>query len=265
MLKSQQMNKYLITTLNVLIALTSFSQPSATKTIIGVFAHPDDENMVGSVLAKYAREGSKVYVIIATDGKYGTRVTKIPEGDSLATIRQQESICACKKLAIEPPIFLSLDRLDTKNGVRSYLNNHKKFLTELKTYIDSLKPDLLITFGPDGEYGHSEHIVVGASVTELLLREGWVEKYPLYFLAWKKEQVTDDEDLSYVADKYINVEITYSDEDEQKYFEAFACFTSQFTSEEIKESIDKQKIDKTNKVPFRKFYLPPKQKIKKSF
>jgi len=263
--KSQQMTKYFITALNILIALTSFSQPNATKTIVGVFAHPDDENMVGSVLAKYAKEGYKVYVIIATDGKYGTRVTKIPEGDSLGAIRQQESICACKKLAIEPPIFLSLDRMDTKNGVRSYLNNHKKLLVELKKYIDSLKPDLLITFGPDGEYGHSEHIVVGASVTELLLREGWVEKYPLYFLAWKKEQVTDDEDLSYVTDKYIDVEITYSDEDEQKYFEAFACFISQFTSEEIKESIDKQKIDKTNKVPFRKFYLPPKKKIKKSF
>ena len=49
-----------------------------------------------------------------------------------------------------------------------------------------------------------------------------------------------------MADKYIDVEITYSDEDEQKYFEAFACFISQFTSEEIKESIDKQKNDNTN-------------------
>jgi hypothetical protein len=77
-LKSQQMRKCLVTVLNILIALTSFSQPHTVKTILGIFAHPDDENMVGSVLAKYARQGSKVYVIIATDGKYGTRVTKIP-------------------------------------------------------------------------------------------------------------------------------------------------------------------------------------------
>jgi LmbE family N-acetylglucosaminyl deacetylase len=259
------MRKCLVIVLNILVALGSFSQARTGKTILGIFAHPDDENMVGSVLAKYAREGSKVYVIIATDGKYGTRVTKIPEGDSLGTIRQQETICVCNKLAIEPPIFLSLDRLDTKNGVRPYLNNHKKLLLELKKYIDSLKPDLLITFGPDGEYGHSEHIVAGASVTEVLLKEGWVEKYPLYFLAWKKEQVTDDPDLSYVADKYIDFEISYSDEDEQKYFQAFACFISQFTSEEIKESIDKQKIDKANTIPFRKFYVPAKQKTKTQF
>ncbi len=45
-------------------------------------------------------------------------------------------------------------------------------IDELKTYIQKLKPDILITFGPDGEYGHSEHIVTWAIVTELLLREG---------------------------------------------------------------------------------------------
>ena len=259
------MRKYLFTAVKLLITIASFSQPSATKTIVSVFAHPDDENQIGSVLAKYARKGSRVYVIIATDGKYGTRVTKIPEGDTLGAIRQKESICACKKLGIEPPIFLSLDRLDTKNGVRSYLNNHKKFLGELRKYIDSLKPDVLITFGPDGEYGHSEHIVVGASVTEVLLKEGWVEKYPLYFFAWKKEQVTDNDDLSYVADKYLDVEINYSDEDEKNSFEAEKCYVSQKTTEEIKEAIEQQKKDTMNKVPFRKFYLPGKRKLKRDF
>ena len=99
-------------------------------------------------------------------------------------------------------------------------------MVELKKYIDSLNPDVLITFGPDGEYRHAEHIVVGASVTELLLKEDWVEKYPLYFLAWKKEQVSDDEDLSYVADKYLDVAISYSDEDEQRFLEAAKCYKS---------------------------------------
>lgn len=259
------MTKYLFVALNLFIATLSFSQTSKPKTIIGIFAHPDDENMTGGVLAKLAREGNKVYVIIATDGKYGTRVTKIPEGDSLGTIRQQESVCACKILGIQPPIFLSLDRLDTKNGVRPYLDNHKRLLAELKNYIDSLKPNMLITFGPDGEYGHSEHIVVGAAVTELLLKEGWVEKYPLYFLAWSKAQVTDNDDLGFVADKYLDVEISYSEEDEKKSLEAEKCYVTQKTDEEIKELIELQTKDTTNKVPFRKFYLPPKRKLKKTF
>jgi LmbE family N-acetylglucosaminyl deacetylase len=259
------MAKYFFVAASILIALSSFSQSSVKKTILGVFAHPDDENMIGDVLAKYAREGNKVYVIIATDGKDGTRVTKIPAGDSLGKIRRQESICACQNLGIEPPIFLSLDRLDTKNGVRTYLNNRKTLLAELAKHINVLKPDAIITFGPDGEYGHSEHIVVGAAVTELLLKEGLVEKYPLYFLAWKQEQVADDEDLSYVAGKYLDVEISYSDEDEQKSFEASKCYITQTTTEEIKELIDRETKDTTNKVYFRKFHLPKESKLRKTF
>lgn len=259
------MIRCLFIALTMSFALTLFGQTSTSKTIIGIFAHPDDENMIGSVLTRFAREGNRVYVIIATDGKYAPGVTKTPEGDSLGRIRQQETICACKKLGIQPPIFLSLDRLDTKIGVRPYLNNHKKLLALLKYYIDSLKPNLLITFGPDGEYGHSEHIVVGASVTEMLLKEGWVEKYPLYFLAWRKEQVSDDDDLGYVADKYIDVEIHYSDEDEKKSLEAETCYVTQRTEKEISELIELQMKDASNKVPFRKFYIPVKRKLKTKF
>jgi LmbE family N-acetylglucosaminyl deacetylase len=46
-----------------------------------VVAHPDDEMAIGDVLVKYRRLGYKVYVIIATDGKEGVRVTSIPAGD----------------------------------------------------------------------------------------------------------------------------------------------------------------------------------------
>lgn len=225
------------------------------KTILGIFPHPDDENMIGSVLAKYSRLGHNVYVIIATDGKDGTRVTKIPAGDSLGAIRQQETICACEKLKINPPIYLHIDRLDTKFGVRPYLNGRKKALEELKLNIQKINPDVLITFGPDGEYGHSEHIVTGAMVTELLLKEGWVDKYPLYFPVDIKEDVIDDDDLSYVDKKYINLKVVYTDEDEQKMIEAAKCYVTQFTPEEIKELVDLVTKNKANTKYFRKFIV----------
>jgi LmbE family N-acetylglucosaminyl deacetylase len=71
------------------------------RTILFVGAHPDDETAISEVLHKYARLGNKVFVIIATDGKDGTRVTKIPAGDSLGMLRRKESICGCKTLDIE--------------------------------------------------------------------------------------------------------------------------------------------------------------------
>lgn len=250
--------------LSVILMTISFPdkiQPKE-KTILVIVAHPDDENMGGAVLAKYARLNYRVQVVIATDGKDGTRVTKIPAGDSLGNLRKLESICACEKLGVDPPIFFSLDRMDTKFGVRAYLNARKKFLVELKKLIEDMQPDILITFGPDGEYGHSEHIVVGATVTELLLREGWVKKYPLYYLAWKKEQVQDNDDLGYVDSRYLEYEISFSDEDEKKSIEAAKCYVTQFTQEELQDEEDLRMSDTTSKISFRKLQAPEKGKVK---
>lgn len=238
-----------------LASIDSVNGQVKSKTILSVFPHPDDENMIGSVLAKYARLGHKVYVIIATDGKDGTRVTKIPPGDSLGILRQKETICACGKLGINPPIYLHIDRLDTKFGVRPYLNGRKKMMEELKTHIQKLNPDILITFGPDGEYGHSEHIVTGAIVTELSLREGWVNKYPLYFPADIEEDATEGHINGYVDKQYINLKLNYSAEDEQKMLEAAKCYNTQYTAQEIQELIEDVTKDESNTKYFRRFYV----------
>lgn len=236
----------------LLLALVSASSGQG-KTVLGIFAHPDDENMVGAVLAKYARLGHKVFVIIATDGRDGTRVTKIPAGDELGRVRRAESECAAAKLGIQKPIFLSLERLDTRIGVRAYLNVHKTLLAKLREQILILDPDVLITFGPDGEYGHSEHIVVGAAVEELLLREGWVEKYPLYFSMETKTTAADDADLGYVSAKYINASVSFTEQDDERHNDATRCYESQFTRQEMDEAIEASRSDKKNTRYFRRY------------
>src|SRR5687768_1975236 len=104
--------------LALLLASSAAAQPQ--KTLLAIFPHPDDETAVGDVLVKYASQGYKVQVLTATDGKDGTRVTKIPAGEKLGNLRKDESRCAAKKLGIEPPIFLGIERLDTKIGVGAY-------------------------------------------------------------------------------------------------------------------------------------------------
>lgn len=88
------------------------------KTILFIGAHPDDETAISEVLTKYGRLGNKVFIIVATDGKGGTRVTKIPDGDSLGVLRRTESICGCKTLGIEPPIFFWNRKARHKNWNR---------------------------------------------------------------------------------------------------------------------------------------------------
>jgi N-acetylglucosamine malate deacetylase 2 len=232
------------------------------RTILFVGAHPDDETAISEVLHKYARLGNKVFIIIATDGKDGTRVTKIPAGDSLGTLRKAESVCGCKTLGIEPPIFLGIERLDTKIGTGKYFIEHQRFMDSLKVKIPLLDPDIIITAGPDGDTHHSEHIVAGATVTELLLAEGWVEKYPLYHFAWQKG-VESVEDGGYVDKQYYNVKVSFTTEDEKKAIEAMNCYVTQYTPEEIKEETANKLKDASNAIYFRRFVV--KKGLKNDF
>lgn len=224
----------------------------AKKTLLAVFAHPDDETVLGEVLLKYARMGWDVRVVIATDGRNGTRVTKIPAGEQLGNLRKEESRCAMRKLGVAPPIFLGIERLDTQIGTPNYFRAHREFLERLKLQVETLDPDVIVTFGPDGDTTHAEHIVTGAGVTELLLREGWVERYPLYYVAWTQAQAAAGE-LGYVHERYFNVSIAYSQADEDRALEMMPCYETQYTPEEIAEDRRSKLADRGNVLHLRRF------------
>lgn len=231
------------------------------KTYMLLVAHPDDENMIGGVLARLAREGHDVRVVIATDGKYSPLATDIPAGDALGAARRLESQCAARELGIAPPVFLGIDRLDTKNGVRQYLDARPVFLAALTDQLKSIDPDVIITFGPDGEYGHPEHIVAAAGISEILLRDGLVARYPLYYMGWLREQVADDDSLSHVDPRYMGVMARYTDDDERKQIAAGRCYVTQFTPEEMDAMATGVK-GAENVVYFRRFRvdeIPPGQ------
>ena len=61
----------------LLLAPTTPAQ--APRTLVAVWAHADDEGPVAPILARYAREGVQVYMIIATDGAQGAANTSVPD------------------------------------------------------------------------------------------------------------------------------------------------------------------------------------------
>jgi N-acetylglucosamine malate deacetylase 2 len=249
------LKKHILLLITLVTSMVCDAQKSQNKkTILFIGAHPDDETAISEVLNKYARLGNTVFVIIATNGKDGTRVTKIPAGDSLGNLRKAESTCGCKTLGLKPPIFFGIERLDTKIGTGKYFKEHQRFMDSLKVRIPLINPDIIITAGPDGDTHHSEHIVVGATVTELLLAEGWVKKYPLYHFAWKKGVESVDPG-SYMDEQYVNVKISYTTEDETKAIEALHCYVTQYTPEEFKEEADRKLKDNANTIYFRKFVV----------
>ncbi|MEZ4830504.1 MAG: PIG-L family deacetylase [Caldilineaceae bacterium] len=137
------------------------------RTLLGVFAHPDDETFgPGGTLAKYAASGVDVHVIIGTDGDAGSveEDHKRADGRTLSQERMEELTNAA--LLLNVTSIWNLPFRDS--GMRgSPDNDHPRALirqpvaelvAELTDYIRRLRPQVIITHDPFGAYGHPDHI-----------------------------------------------------------------------------------------------------------
>lgn len=131
------------------------------RRLMAVLAHPDDESLgVGGTLAKYASENVDVFLVTATrggSGRYrGHRCddARHPGAAALADIREAELTAAAAALGIREVSLLDypdqqLDRVEPRAAVG-------RIVTELRR----IRPDVVVTFGPDGAYGHPDHIAI---------------------------------------------------------------------------------------------------------
>jgi LmbE family N-acetylglucosaminyl deacetylase len=124
--------------------------------LMAVFAHPDDEAFgTGGTLTKYAAEGCDVYLVTATRGEAGTiKEPGLATPANLPSVREHELRCACEIYGIHPPRFL--DYVDGQLP----LVHQGQAVGKLVRIVREIKPHVLITFGPDGIYGHYDHIAV---------------------------------------------------------------------------------------------------------
>lgn len=123
--------------------------------LLAVFAHPDDESMgMGGTLAKYSAEGVETYLLCASRGEAGWFG---PEGQNpgqerLGQLREKELRCAGGKLGLKEIHFLDyidgqVDQADTTEAIG-----------RIAACIRKVKPHVVVTFPPDGGYGHPDHI-----------------------------------------------------------------------------------------------------------
>jgi LmbE family N-acetylglucosaminyl deacetylase len=142
------------------------------KTILGVFAHPDDESMgPGATLAKYAALRHRVAFVAATDGGAGRLYKERPADNSeLRRLRRQETAAAASVLGIECLGFLGWE--DRKLENTSIL----EIETEIAAIIRREKPDVVLTFHGSGISFHPDHRVLAMAVTGAFMgssRKGW--------------------------------------------------------------------------------------------
>lgn len=106
-------------------------------------------------------------MIIATDGAQGVANTSVPRGPEIAKLRVEEARCSAQALGIHPPILLGFP-----DGALGYYNADPALLFRVTQRVHEelqrLRPDVLVTWGPDGGYGHPDHRIVSSIVTQLV-------------------------------------------------------------------------------------------------
>ena len=124
--------------------------------LMAFFAHPDDEAFgTGGTLAKYAAQGADVTLVTSTRGEAGEiREPNLATAANLPDVREGELRCACQAYGIHPPVFL-----DYVDGQLPIVHQGQA-VGKVVRIIRELRPQVLITFGPDGIYGHYDHLAV---------------------------------------------------------------------------------------------------------
>src|SRR5215211_2953993 len=219
------------------VALTLTFSPSGQaqvrRPVIAVFAHPDDERVIGPLLSRLAREGREIHLVIATDGAKGVRdFAKIPAGAKLAAARTKEANCAANRLGVR-----QLHLLGLPDGGLASFDELSNLRSGLMAIIDSLKPAVIITFGPEGGTGHPDHRLVGDVATQIVQSDARYANVDLLYASLPTERLRTapraEPTVNGMAEALLTVRVPFEARDLAAGREEFACHRSQYTPAEM--------------------------------
>ncbi|AKG52818.1 N-acetyl-1-D-myo-inosityl-2-amino-2-deoxy-alpha-D-glucopyranoside deacetylase MshB [Dehalogenimonas sp. WBC-2] len=156
------------------------------KTLLFVGAHPDDESFgPGATLAHYAAAGVRVYYACATRGEAGTIDAKhLKDFASAGDLRWAELVCATKVLGLAGLFHLGY----RDSGMSGSADNHhpqalvnapiEEVTARIVKIIREVRPQVVLTHGANGDYGHPDHIAVHLATTAAFHAAGDESKFP---------------------------------------------------------------------------------------
>ena len=136
-------------------------------TLLGVWAHPDDEAYLSSALmASVRRDGGRVVVATATRGELGTPDPETWPAARLAEVRERELLASLALIDVREHEWLghadgSMPVVPMEQGVQ-----------QISELLERVRPDVIVTFGPDGMTGHPDHRTICSWVTEAWRQAG---------------------------------------------------------------------------------------------
>ena len=171
------------------------------RTLLAIYAHPDDEAFgTGGTLSKYAQSGVDVHLITATLGEAGQVANpNIELTEPLGVVRERElrNACACYGVTLH-----LLGYTDGQTTIAPQMVAVYKIVKLLR----HLKPQVVMSFGPEGIYGHYDHLAVhrwATAAVELASKSDWwpdagppYEVAKFYHRAMLEEQVAQLEQIN---------------------------------------------------------------------
>jgi LmbE family N-acetylglucosaminyl deacetylase len=168
------------------------------KTIVCVFAHPDDEAFgPGGSIATFAKDND-VYVICVTNGDAGKNSSG--KNNDLGKMRRTELRNSAKILRVKQVFFLGY-----KDG---YLCNsiYHEVAEKVKKKLKQLKPHTLLTYEHRGISGHIDHIFV-SMVTSFVFEEMLQIKEIYYYCMSETSRAKQEKYFIYFPPGYKKSEI----------------------------------------------------------
>ena len=213
--------------------LSARAQSQKKAPILAVFAHPDDERVIGPLLSRLAREGRETHLVIATDGSKGVRdFAHIPAGAQLAAARTKEAQCAASRLGVR-----QLHQLGLPDGDLASFEALGKLRSGLAAIIDSLKPEAIITFGPEGGTGHPDHRLVGDVTTQVVQGDSRHSNIDVLYASLPTERLRTapraNPTVNGVAEALLTVRVPFEQRDLVAGREEYACHRTQYSPPEM--------------------------------
>jgi len=140
----------------------------APRRLLIAYAHPDDESFgnAGTIL-RYTSAGAAVHYACATRGEAGTVAPAYLAGyPDIAALRTAEQLCAADTLGLAGVHFLGyrdsgMPGAPENQHPQSLVQAPRERVTgQLVALIRILRPQVLLTFGSYGGYGHPDHIAI---------------------------------------------------------------------------------------------------------
>jgi LmbE family N-acetylglucosaminyl deacetylase len=177
-----------IAVLFLLASCCVLSAAAKHNVLLVVLTHGDDNVSIAPLMARYAAEGHPVYYAMFT----GVQDRAGLEGSPA----RAETLCASKALGIRDTFVMrgpAGEGFDAIAGIAE----------RLIAIIDQIKPDVIITWGPDGLTGHPRHILVSNVVTRVFQQRRLMTAAPrkLYYIAFPESRYPERPDFGRLSER----------------------------------------------------------------